>query len=238
MTYYRIKSTSQKMSFILQKSNYFYSHDDNSSDRASLPRQLSEVGTESYQRSLRRAFSRAKLIAFFNPDLTRFVTLTYRKNDNTPQEVVYDIKVLIKNHNNNSTTPLKYIYVMERQKRGSIHVHMVCNESIITKRTPKGFGVKHWPHGFSDVRSIKDFDKNFRPYLYLFKYMSKAQRVGASFIHASRNFDKIEMLDYADYINSITGEELIHSESHAFTISNKKYRIDKEYYRKKTQANY
>jgi len=232
--YFRIISNQNKTAFIVQESTYFYHHD-NFRELDYQSRELSKIGSESYNRSLRRAFMRAKLIAFFHPELTQFITLTYKKNILKPDRVISDVKNMIKQHNRNSKKQLKYVYVMEQQKRGSIHVHMVASDALETVSHRKGYkSIKRWSHGFSDVKTIKDFDSNFRPYLYLFKYMSKAQRVGRSFIHTSKNFDKIEVLDYADYIHFFKGEDLVHKESHAFTIEKKQYRIDKNYYRTKT----
>ena len=290
MTYYRLKSTPQKTSFILQKTNYPYINPD-PQKQDYKPRQLSKINSDSYQRSLRRAFSRAKLLAFFNPDLTQFITLTYKINQQDPQKTIQDIKNLIKYQtklktnysqgapttgkkqtpktqytvppelstgkpiptalpvgnskkrknlpepleevHRNKANSFKYIYVMELQKRGAVHVHMICNDWLEYEKVGKYVNVVGWSHhGFSDVRTIKDFDMNFKPYLYLFKYMQKAQRVGKSFIHASRNFDKIEALDYDQYIDKLDKDNILYKEDHEFTINDKKCIINKEYYRK------
>lgn len=314
MTFYSLKSTSSQDSLLLTKSNYLFNNDIQF-DR-SQPRKLSIIGSDSYKRSLRRAFTRAKLLAFFNPDLTQFITLTYKSNEQNYNKVIDDIKLLIKNHNNNiqkqskqknyslidrdyrnrqlelstfpqaehhlatepeiapellndprrsrdcgnvdnsgqvvkpshnhnqlkesqtsETNPLKYIYVMELQKRGAIHVHMIANEALKYEVNKNGYlSVAGWSHGFSSVFTIKDFDSNFRPYLYLFKYMAKAQRVGRSFIHVSKNFDKIENVDYDRYINQVSEGVKIHEEDYKFTIKEKDYTISKIYLRKKGET--
>jgi len=233
--YFSLKTTSSKKDFLLQVANYSFFQPEHKSNNQ--PRQLSIIGSDSYKRSLRRAFSRAKLLAFFNPDLTHFITLTYREEFNTPNQVIDDIKLLVKRQKRtalkNKKPQLKYIYVMELQKRGSIHVHMIANKALEYEINKNGYrSVKDWSHGFSSVLTIKDFDNNFRPYLYLFKYMAKAQRVGRSFIHISKNFDKIGSVDYADHIKNLSEGEIIHEENYLFKIEEKTYSINKNYIRK------
>lgn len=154
-------------------------------------------GTKSYWDGLQRAFNKAKMQIYFNPDMTNFVTLTYAKADNTVEEVLQDVKILIKKERrandrlhpagSGRVTP-KYIYIMEYQKRGSIHVHMIANNFFTLQVNKNGYNeLANWPKGFSSILTINDLDENFKPYLYLFKYMKKAQRIGHSFVHSSRN---------------------------------------------------
>lgn len=226
----RVKTNPSQTGFVVQKSTYAPKLH---LDRDFTTRTLSKVGSESYKRSLRRAFNRAKLLAFFNPDLTQFITLTYKNNIQDPQIVLEHVKQMINTHNKNpKTKPLKYIYVLELQKRGAIHIHMVANEVLeLQKNRNNYWSVKAWKHGYSSVLTIRDFDNNFRPYLYLFKYMHKAQRVGKSFIHTSRNFDKITDIDYGRNIEKIMEGEILLTESTTFTINEKTQHITKDYIR-------
>jgi len=157
-------------------------------------------GTKSYRDALQRAFNKAKEQVYFNPDMTNFITLTYKKADNTVEEVLHDVKMLLKKErrladsnpvgNGRERKPIKYIFIMEFQKRGSIHVHMIANDSLSLQVNKNGYKeLKYWAKGFSSVLTINDFDNNFRPYLYLFKYMKKSQRIGKSFVHTSRNLN-------------------------------------------------
>jgi len=163
-----------------------------------LKRDEAKFNTKSYNDGLQRAFNKAKLQVFFNPDMKHFITLTYRGTDHTPEDVLHDIKVLIMREKRQSRNPdgqsgvkkAKYIYIMEYQERGSIHVHMIANNYFSLQVNGNGYReLKNWPHGFTSVLTINDFDNNFRPYLYLFKYMRKAQRIGKSFVHTSRNLN-------------------------------------------------
>jgi hypothetical protein len=275
LTFHRLKST-DLFSFIIQSSNYPYinpkPHRHSLSSLAihltypllTRPRGISQLHSASYLRSLRRAFSRSKLLAYFNPDLTQFITLTYKINNNTTTQVLSDIKYLIKQNNrlhqqqlkkinirqikalalkqqketdkkqkHDNFSQLKYIYILELQERGSIHVHMITNNVLETYKNKFGYeSVKFWDKiGFSSVRRIDDFDENFKPYLYLFKYMYKTERAGSSFIHTSRNFDKIEVLDYSEYIKQLDKEHVLFEEDYQFKINGKNAHINKKYIR-------
>lgn len=256
------------------------------------PRTLSEVGSASYQRSLRRSFNRAKLIAFFNPDINQFITLTYKGTTHTPHDVMNHIKQFIKEEKrrmkmseppvhesslkkqskfqNKESFPhadptpkgqvpvvnseksklqsksesspkhtrkkLKYIWVMEYQKRGSLHVHMITNDFFQTHINKYGYEqLTNWKHGFTQVQTVENTDENFKPYLYLFKYMHKSQRIGSSFIHVSRGLDKIKPIDYNDIINKIDKGELVYKEESTFKILDKTYPYIRDYIRLKDE---
>lgn len=321
MTTYSLKTTYNRSSFILQKSTLPLTTPKKPKHilyTIKQTRTLSLVNTPSYIRSQRRAFSRSKLLAYFNPDLTQFITFTYKENILDENQALYDIKQFLKKEkrkknsqkesarpfekqktnaknaqqelstypqptNNNKLTdviarkknqqnrhrrgcghvensdemcitnaelhsifekgkdtksnPFKYIYVFERQKRGAIHVHMICNEGFELQKNINGYmELKNWPHGFTSVLTIKDFDNNFKPYLYLFKYMAKSQRIGKSFIHTSKSFDKIINVDYDYYIEQLEGEHIAYEEDYKFTLDQKEHSISKTYYREKTNS--
>lgn len=144
--------------------------------------------TKSYADGLQRAFNRVKKQVFFNPDMKYFVTLTYKGKNHTIEDVMSDMKIFLKNQKRKTGENLKYVWVAEYQKRGSIHVHMITNAKFKTHTNKNGYqSLTDWTHGFTSVLEIEDFDDNFRPYLYLFKYMRKAERIGKSFVHSSRN---------------------------------------------------
>jgi len=156
-------------------------------------------GSKSYRDALQRAFNKAKEQIYFNEDMVNFVTLTYKGADHTPEDVMYDVKQLIKKEVRHGSKPIKYIWIMEYQKRGSIHVHMIANSSFTLQENKNGYKeLVYWQKGFSSILHINDFDSNFRPYLYLFKYMKKAQRIGKSFVHTSRNLNNYTKLQDAE----------------------------------------
>lgn len=244
MTFFSVKSNKKRTQFITTITQYPLGKVKSQHDRTKQ-RQLSKIGSEAYRTSLLRAFARAKMIAFFNPDMDQFITLTYKANQLDPNQTLYDIKKLIKKekylhmqskktntHIKNQQQTLKYLYVFERQKRGAIHVHMMANRGFTTRENQNGFPeLVNWSHGFSSVLTIADFDNNFKPYLYLLKYMHKAQRIGKSFIHTSRNFDKIEAVDYSQYIERLNKENLLYQEDTTYTIGTRRRRIVKQYHK-------
>jgi len=175
-------------------------HKPRSKARHHVERHESEFGTKSYRDALQRAFNKAKEQIYFNPDMTNFVTLTYRRADQNVGDVLRDVKQMFRIERRacpagSGRKAPKYIFIMEYQKRGSIHVHMIANDCFTLQVNKNGyFSLTHWPHGYSSILSIKDFDNNFRPYLYLFKYMKKSQRIGKSFVHTSRNLNNYTTL--------------------------------------------
>lgn len=170
------------------------------------PPKQSEYGTESYRASLSRAFNRAKQQIYFNPDMTKFITLTYAENMQDMDKLLYDIKYMVKQQKRETAHKLKlglpakqdepkYLFVVEQQKRGAYHVHMIANDFLDTYINNNGHpAIQFWPHGIGSILDIKNADTNFKPYLYLFKYMKKAQRLGKSFVHASRNLNNFTEL--------------------------------------------
>lgn len=184
---------------ILLKSHHFRSKlNSKTNDQKNKPRKQAEFNSKSYHDALQRSFNRAKMQIYFNPDMQYFITLTYKGKNHTPEDVLHDVKMFIKREKRSGNNP-KYIYVMEYQKRGSIHVHMIANKQFTMHKNQNGYqSLTYWTHGFSSVLTIKDFDNNFKPYLYLFKYMRKSQRIGKSFVHSSRNLNSFKEFDYTD----------------------------------------
>lgn len=152
-------------------------------------REESQFGSKSYNDALQRAFNKAKEQIYFNPDMVNFVTLTYKGLETDIEKAMHDVKMLVKAELRNGNH-LKYIYVFEWQKRGSLHIHMITNNALTTYTNKNNYrSLKYWKHGYTSILTINDFDHNFKPYLYLFKYMKKAQRIGKSFVHTSRNIN-------------------------------------------------
>lgn len=191
--------------------------------RVAPKRREATFTSKSYNDALQRAFNNAKMQIFFNPDMTKFITLTYRGKNHSVEDVLYDIKQMVKREKRSHSREIKYIYVLEYQKRGSLHVHMITNDGFTVQANANGYPeLTHWRQGFTNVQEIRstaDFDEKFRPYLYLFKYMRKAQRIGKSFLHASRN-----LRNYTE--STLTPHELAQwntlSQEHTYTSLNGK----------------
>lgn len=195
------------------------------------PSKKSEIGTESYRASLSRAFNRAKQKIYFNPDMTQFVTLTYKENMQDTEKLLYDVKQLLKKESRHGSKDQKYIYIIERQERGALHVHMIANEFLTTHKNKNGYpSCTYWTHGFSSVLDIKGADSNFKPYLYLFKYMKKAQRIGNRFVYSSNSVNNFDY--YTDFEFEKKLYDLQFTENVQLGILDRK--IKKQYYKKRT----
>lgn len=161
--------------------------------------QLPVNNDESQRVARSRAFSNAKQKIYFNKDLTEFVTLTYHDNMQNYDVLLQDMKIFLKSERRSGSNP-KYLWVVEKQKRGALHVHMICNDFLTKKRNKNGYydAIK-WPHGWSSIKTIKGTDVNFKPYLYLFKYMNKSQKIGGRYVHSSRNLNNYTVLTDFDF---------------------------------------
>lgn len=197
-------------------------------------RHEAEFGTKSYSDGLQRAFNVAKSHVFFNPDMTYFVTLTYGANVQDLDKVLLDMKVWLtdsrrrRRESGANVDEPKYIWVAEYQKRGAIHVHMVCNRFFPVHVNQNGYeSISNWPHGFTSVLSIRDFDSNFRPYLYLFKYMKKAQRIGRSFVHTSKNLTNYRQLTHEHIMHNLY--DTILTERTETTVNGRKLKFFRDY---------
>ena len=138
------------------------SHHDRSKPRKKpsnrVPRKQAVYGTKSYFDGLQRAFNNAKMQIYFNPDMNNFITLTYAQEDNTIEQVLYDIKQLIRTEQRErakspggqpGAKTAKYLYIMEYQKRGSIHVHMIANDYFTLQVNRNGYReLKYWQKVF------------------------------------------------------------------------------------------
>lgn len=203
-------------------------------DSKGLERAMTQVGTKQHKDSLQRAFNRVKQQVFFNPDMIYFVTLTYAGKTHTPEDVLNDIKMFMKSTRRKGYKP-KYVAVMEYQKRGSIHVHMITNGEYEMNRNSNGYlEYTDWGHGYSSILTIGDFDDNFKPFLYLFKYMSKSERIGKSFVYSSRNLKNSFKLP-VDFFDARLYDELAMEQTQAIMPDGKTIIYRKYYFQRRPE---
>lgn len=122
-------------------------------------------------KTLNRARSRVRRLANANPQLTKFITLTFADN-------ITDLKIANKkfcdfikrlnyySQNAYLTNKVEYIAVVEFQKRGAIHYHMLCNLPYIPAKQLE----KIWKNGFVKINKIDSVDNIGA---YVTKYMTK-----------------------------------------------------------------
>lgn len=106
--------------------------------------------------------------------LTKFVTLTYAENQKDVKQANHDFKTfiqrlkawLLKHHPDHD---LAYVAVIEFQKRGAVHYHVLFNLPFVANVQLN----KIWTHGFVKINKI-DHVTNVGSYVV--KYMTKDER--------------------------------------------------------------
>lgn len=149
-----------------------------------------------------------------NPDMNKFLTLTYSDNVIDIDKCNLDFKNFIRRVNysifHSKKCLLKYLAVIEFQERGAIHYHVICNLPFVEHDKLSSL----WKHGFISINRIKN-SKNDDISVdcdnvgaYVCKYMTKDNddsrlKRRKSYL-VSRNLDKpIETIinyDEVDYI--------------------------------------
>lgn len=125
-----------------------------------------------------------------NPDLDKFITLTYAesvKMEDSKKHLAYFFTKLRRKQEG-----LKYIWVLEFQGNGNIHYHILTNLKINIdtnryrkserhKEVEREFSDKYWKHGFVDIRDLnKEGNTNVAKYLtaYITKDMFDTEMEG------------------------------------------------------------
>lgn len=126
-------------------------------------------------RDARNKSRRLALMNFSADD--KFITLTYKLNMKDLDRADDDFKKFIKRLKYKfKIKNMKYLAVRERQKRGAIHFHMLCDWDIELhseehiRELERFIGQEVWKHGFVDIKPIGHVDNVGA---YLIKYMTK-----------------------------------------------------------------
>lgn len=134
-----------------------------------------------------------------NPDLDKFITLTYAesvKMEDSKKHLAYFFTKLRRKQEG-----LKYIWVLEFQGNGNIHYHILTNFKIDIdtnrfrkserhKEVEREFSAGFWKHGFIDIRDLKaEGNTNVARYLtaYITKDMMDKEMNGARVFGYSRS---------------------------------------------------
>jgi hypothetical protein len=132
-----------------------------------------------------------------------FITLTFADNIKNIKQANYEFKKFIQRLNYKYKIQSKYIAVIEFQKRGAVHYHVVFfNLPYITSLTK--FEKQTWGNGFTKVespRNINDVTK------YVGKYMSKElldkRLVGQKAYFTSRGIQRPQIIYNESYIDNL-----------------------------------
>lgn len=83
-------------------------------------------------------------------ELNKFVTLTFAKNEQDLIIANYEFKKFIQRLQLKISYPLKYVCIVEFQKRGAVHYHLIMNLPLFGKKRLE----KVWGHGFVKINRI------------------------------------------------------------------------------------
>lgn len=138
-----------------------------------------------------------------NPDLDKFITLTYAESvsmEESKKHLAYFFTKLRRKQEG-----LKYLWVLEFQANGNIHYHILTNFKINIdtskyrksekhKEVEREFSSEFWRHGFVDIRDLnKEGNTNVARYLtaYITKDMMDKELEGARvFGYSKSTMDK------------------------------------------------
>jgi hypothetical protein len=141
-----------------------------------------------------------------------FITLTYKKNMQDIEASNENLKKFLQKMKRRQKD-FKYVWVMEFQKRGAIHYHMLCNydiswNSLEELQNHERILGSIWTHGFVDI----GYKRNDNAGAYLLKYMTKEhddERLnGQKRYSFSRNLDQPKELvggEAVDIIRELEG---------------------------------
>ena len=98
---------------------------------------------------------------------TKFITLTYADNMEDYDKLAKDFKVFIR-HLKRKGIEFPYLWVVEKQKRGALHVHCLA---FTDEYIPHDRIAKAWPHGFVKINA--EWKKVDHKAAYVAKYIQK-----------------------------------------------------------------
>lgn len=155
---------------VLEKYNYertiVQGRSKKSIGRANQHKTSNEVKKINRSKTAFRAKTMIRRTANANADtLTKFFTLTFAKNITDIDIANYEFEKFVKRLKT-VFCPLLYIKVIEFQKRGAIHFHLLCNLPFIEANKLSQI----WGNGFVKINRIDNVDNIGA---YLTKYMTK-----------------------------------------------------------------
>jgi len=133
-----------------------------------------------------------------NPDMTKFLTLTFAENLTDLKSCNEKFKAFIRKLKI-IKADLKYLVVPEFQKRGAVHYHALLNLDYINQKQLADL----WGHGFIKIKNIKD---GINIGLYVSKYIGKDLKDERYFNNkkyfCSRNLNKPQIFYSTQEINN------------------------------------
>ena len=162
------------------------------------PKQLNafeqmEIMKQKQQYSINRTRTEIRRLINSNPQLTKFMTLTFAKNITDLKEANYIFNQFIKRMNY-KYPDFKYLAIPEFQQRGAVHYHLLCEMPFIHYREI----TEIWRQGNIDIKKLNNVD-NIGAYVckYLSKDMFDERTFGKKKFFRSQSLsESIELLGY------------------------------------------
>lgn len=150
--------------------------------------------------SINRTRTLIRRIINSNKDFTKFITLTFKENITDIQQAnrIFSKFIMRLKY---KFPELKYLAVIEFQKRGAIHYHMVCNLDFLPNKELSEF----WSYGFVKINEIAHVT-NLGAYVckYLQKDVFDSRMFGQKKYFCSRNCIKpFEIYDAKMILDSL-----------------------------------
>jgi len=162
------------------------------------PKQLNafeqlDIKKQKTQSSINRTRTEIRRLTNSNPQLNKFITLTFAENITELKKANYIFNQFAKRVFY-KYTDFKYLAVPEFQKRGAVHYHLLCNLPFIDIKKLQ----KLWGQGFIKINKIDKID-NVGAYVckYLNKDMFDERAFGKKkFFRSQTLFQPVEILGY------------------------------------------
>lgn len=146
----------------------------------------------------------ARLINSNALEMRKFLTLTFAENITNIKVANHYFKTFVQRVNyylkKQNKPKIKYVAVIEFQKRGAIHYHLLCNLPYIANSTLTNL----WRNGFIRINQIENID-NVGAYVtkYMNKDLSDTRLQGQKCYLTSKNLDKSIKITDEDTIYSL-----------------------------------
>ncbi|MCU5009076.1 Rep protein [Bacillus paranthracis] len=143
---------------------------------------------ENRGRSNIRARNNIRRLALANfSNKSKFLTLTFKENMTDITKANERFKEFVKRMRKHEQKDFKYLSVIEFQKRGAIHYHMLCDLKYVKAKRIEEL----WGHGFIKINRITHVDNIGA---YVVKYMTKEDAderlIGKKMYQCSRGLEK------------------------------------------------
>ncbi len=155
---------------------------------------------ENRKNYLKRSATAIDRIIWSNPDMQIFITLTFAENIIDTKRANYLFNQFVQKYNyHNQNNKLKYLAVIEFQKRGAVHYHVLVNR-FIAKNDLENF----WKNGLTRIEKIRGGPKQMKNYLvkYLNKNSYRDDRLwGKKMYFTSQNIIKPRAVNYESLLD-------------------------------------